>query len=297
MSHPRRSSRAFTLIEVMIVFAIICVLIALLLPAVQAAREAARRCQCCNNLMEISISVQNYAYTHNVLPPGVVNSTGPIQNAPIGYHFGWVTQLLPYLEQRSVAGRFDTTTSLYDPVNLAPRAMILNTLLCPSDPGPSINADGSAETNYAGCHNDTEAPIAANNRGVFFLNSQVRYEDIPDGSSNTIFLSEKLRDGLDFGWASGTRGTLRNTGNPINNGRGGFVPFSPADELGGGGSGPVPDPTSPAYVGGFGSRHAGGANFAFGDGSVRFLKTSINAQVYRLLGNRADGEMIDVKDY
>ena len=85
----------FTLIELLVVIAIIAVLIALLLPAVQAAREAARRAQCCNNLMQLGIAIQNYESSHKMLPPGVVNLTGPILDQPKGYHFGWLVQVLP----------------------------------------------------------------------------------------------------------------------------------------------------------------------------------------------------------
>ena len=89
-------SSGFTLIELLVVIAIIAVLIALLLPAVQAAREAARRAQCVNNLMQLGIAMQNYESSHEMLPPGVVNLTGPILDQPKGYHFGWLVQILPY---------------------------------------------------------------------------------------------------------------------------------------------------------------------------------------------------------
>src|SRR4051794_28379521 len=95
---PQRRD-GFTLIELLVVIAIISVLIALLLPAIQAAREAARRVQCVNNLMQIGIALQNYESSHELLPPGVINPSGPIQNAPTGYHASWMLQLLPFLEQ------------------------------------------------------------------------------------------------------------------------------------------------------------------------------------------------------
>ncbi len=92
MSDNFRRRTAFTLIELLVVIAIISVLIALLLPAVQAAREAARRVQCVNNLMQLGIALHNYESSYEVLPPGSVNPTGPILNVPKGYHFSWMVQ-------------------------------------------------------------------------------------------------------------------------------------------------------------------------------------------------------------
>src|SRR6516165_6794413 len=100
-------ARAFTLIELLVVIAIIAVLISLLLPAVQSAREAARRAQCCNNLMQVGIAVQSYESSHEILPPGVVNETSPVLDVPKGYGFGWMTQVLPYLEMKNVYNHFN----------------------------------------------------------------------------------------------------------------------------------------------------------------------------------------------
>ncbi len=97
-----RRRGGFTMIELATVVAIIAVLIALLLPAVQSAREQARRTQCINNLIQIGVALWNYESTHEVLPPGVVNPTGPVDDRATGYHFGWITQILPYLEQRNL---------------------------------------------------------------------------------------------------------------------------------------------------------------------------------------------------
>src|SRR5215469_2590915 len=95
LSHGGARPRGFTLIELLVVIAIIAVLIALLLPAVQSAREAARRAQCTNNLMQLAIALQNYEGSYEAFPPGVVNETGPILDQPKGYHVGWLVRLLP----------------------------------------------------------------------------------------------------------------------------------------------------------------------------------------------------------
>jgi len=290
-----QSRRAFTLIELLVVIAIIAVLIALLLPAVQAAREAARRAQCCNNLMQMGIAIQNYESSHERLPPGVVNNTGPVLDLPKGYHFGWLTQILPYCEQRNVYNHFNFKLGLYELQNFTTRTILSRSFVCPSDPGPTRGVGMVAVTSYVGIHNDVEAPIAANNKGVFFLNSSIRYEDVTDGTSQTIFVSEKLNDGLDLGWASGTRASLRNAGWAVNSSKNlsGTV-------LGPGGQGDSDAgndtseavPGTPSFVGGMSSRHPGGANFTFGDGSVRFLKNSLSPGILKLLANRADGEII-----
>jgi prepilin-type N-terminal cleavage/methylation domain-containing protein/prepilin-type processing-associated H-X9-DG protein len=292
----------FTLIELLVVIAIIAVLIALLLPAVQAAREAARRVQCVNNLMNLGIALQNYESSYELLPPGVVNDTGPIQNAPRGYHASWMRQLLPFLEQANVARRFDDQVGVYAPANVTVRSVVVNVFLCPSDGSGASRGGGKSVgmNNYAACHNDVEAPIDVNNKGVFYLNSSIRSEDIPDGTGNTIYIGEKPLVDAALGWASGTRDTLRNTGTPLNKtgslagllpGEESDIPGMPPIEGGAGGG------TGPTLVGGFGSKHAGGANFGFGDGSVRFVKNSINANVYRYLGNRSDGEMISADQF
>jgi prepilin-type N-terminal cleavage/methylation domain-containing protein/prepilin-type processing-associated H-X9-DG protein len=314
--------RGFTLIELLVVIAIIAVLVALLLPAVQAAREAARRSQCCNNLMQLAIALQNYESAHEMFPQGVVSETGPVLDQPKGYHFGWLVRILPYCEMRNTYNHFNLSISVYDGRNHTTRTTLVRSFLCPSDNGPNRNANDIVLTNYVGCHNDVEAPIDVKNTGAFILNRALRYEDVPDGSSNTIFLSEKLNDALGQGWASGTRASLRNTGTLINNG--GIRPWPPRPPAGMGmglpaaksvpvapaptppadddgeesGTAPTAEaPGSPGYVGGFSSNHPGGSNSAFGDGSVRFVKNSINRSTLRLLGNRADGEILDAAAY
>ena len=266
-NHTRPGPRAgFTLIELLVVIAIIGVLIALLLPAVQAAREAARRAMCVNNLNQIGLALQNYEAAHEVLPPGVVDPGGPIVDASKGYQFGWIAQILPHLDGRNVYDSLNFTLGAYAPGNDTATFVTLNVLLCPSDPTRNSPA-------YAGCHHDVEAPIAADNMGVFFLNSAIALDDIRDGLSRTIFVGERRGGGSGLGWASGTSSSLRNTGTRPNG--------TPARAPGG-----------PSPVGGYGSWHFGGANLLFGDGSVKLIKTAINPLVYRRLGNRADGGVV-----
>jgi prepilin-type processing-associated H-X9-DG protein len=291
------------LIELLVVIAIIAVLVALLLPAVQAAREASRRAQCVNNLMQLALAMQNYESSHEVLPPGVVNGTGPIVDQPKGYHFGWLTQILPYMEARTIYNHFNIKIGLYESENSTTRTTLVRSFLCPSDVGPPRGPLGVAMTNYAGNHHDVEAAIAANNMGVLFLNSAIHLHEVSDGTSQTIFVGEKLNDGLGQGWASGTRASLRNTGTNVNQQalpRPSTVPpvDSAVDQPGGPIGGDVaPSDDTLRFVGGYVSRHPGGANTAFGDGSVRFIKASISPGVLRLLGNRADGEFIDADKF
>jgi len=287
----RRS--AFTLLELIMVVSIIAVLIALLLPAVQSARELARRGQCTNNLLQLGLALGNYTSAHNVLPPGVVDEKGPILNLPKGYHHSWAVQILPFLEQNNVYRRFDFRYGVYHPSNDTAASAVIHAFLCPSDArrGP---------TNYAGCHHDVDAPIDANNRGVLYLNSRIGYDDITDGPAYTILLGEVLGGGPSLGWASGTRATLRNTGHRVNE-PDFLFPGLKTGIFNASESRPQPEEMAKlvdegllpvGYTGGFSSRHGQGANFLFCNGAVRFVRESVNPTVYQHLGNRSDGEII-----
>ena len=346
--------RAFTLLELLVVIAIIGLLIALLLPAVQSAREAARRLQCSAYLMQLSIAAKNYEQSFGVLPSGTVNETGPIRNVPLGNHLGWIPRLLPFIEQTGLYSEIDFSKGVYDPENRAVwlgerPSPILN---CPSSgigrSGKIGKEQQPAHTNYMACHSSIETPIDTDNDGVFFLNSKLRSRDIPDGTSNTIFFGEAtiptstpiqrepqrghwsygrqryifpedaegqfVYGGL--GWMSGTPGTIRNTGNPPNVYVGPFANWKmPHDVLGqanvnnaeennpddaqSDAPSDAPLVFSPEIweselpgqylVGGFGSHHPTVTNFAFGDGSVRPISTSIDSAVYRKLGSRTGG--------
>ena len=319
-----RHRAGFTMIELVVVIAILGTLIALLLPAVQSAREAARRLQCANNLLQLGIAIENYESTYLVYPPGSIDRSGPVIESPTAYQFGWIARILPYLEQKNVYNRLDFRAGVYEAANWTARGVSLSALLCPSDgrrpiylPGSpfGIGGPGSSTvvppeprtTSYAACHNDVESPIDSTNSGVFPLNRPIRIEDVEDGFAHTIFLGEKLFPGDEQGWASGTRATLRNTGTPINKTNlnptdlAGFTyqlhlqrPNDPAATVGGTAVPPTQATilVAPIRVGGFSSFHPNGANFLFGDGSARFLRSTIHSDVYRRLGSRADGEPI-----
>src|SRR5688500_1082521 len=117
----RRPCSGFTLVELLVVVAIIGILIALLLPAVQAARESARRIRCANNLMQVSIALQLYESSHDYLPPGVTDPVNPISSTPASMHHGWIVYLLPHLEQRNAFNLVDFNSSIYGAANAAVR--------------------------------------------------------------------------------------------------------------------------------------------------------------------------------
>ena len=202
----KKDIRAFTLVELWVVIAIIGIMVALLLPAVQAAREAAHRSQCQHHLAQLMIGVNSYEMAHTVYPTGTVDATGPVRSVAQGYHHGWTTQLLPYIEQGNAYRNIDRSVSVYHTGNAKVRAHDIPTLRCPSS-----WLGGRGYSDYAGVQHDLEAPIDAANDGVFFLNSRVRYQDVSDGSSQTFFIGEKLATAGDLGWMSGTRAILRNT--------------------------------------------------------------------------------------
>ncbi len=291
-----RKRDGFTLVELLVVIAIIGILVALLLPAVQAAREAARRMQCVNNLSQLALAMQNYEMAFRTYPPGTVNETGPIKNIPEGYHHNWISQLLPYFEEQVTYNHIDFNVGVYDAENEPVRQVAIEVLHC-----PSAGHDNREIwlTNYAGCHNDLEAPIDTDNAGVFFLNSSIRPKDITDGTSHTLFIGEKYCDpDVDLGWMSGTRATLRNAGvrlnlDSYNRRHRGIRLDDYSDEAEDDASANV-DPV--LFVGGFSCEHPSIVNFVFGDSHVSALRENIELSVLRQLANRADGKLLMRRD-
>ncbi len=202
-----------TLMECLAVILAIGILISLLLPAVQAARETARRAQCQMNLQQIGLALRNYESLHTVLPAGTVENGGPVSNVPLGFHHSWTVAILPWLAPATaIHVRYDQ--SVYSPSNL----LLMVQSGQPSGyacPASRWGIPGGYVTSYAGCHDDRDKPIDVEDHGVFFRNSTVRSLEIPDGTAHTIFVGEKPRYGPEWGWMSGTRATLRTTAIPI----------------------------------------------------------------------------------
>ncbi len=297
----QNKARGFTLVELLVVIAIIGVLVALLLPAVQAAREAARRSSCQNNLRQVIIALHNYEFANEHFPAGVSNDIGPIKSVREGNHMNWIARILLQLDERPRFSRLDFSAGAYHEKNQYVSQKPIAVLQCPSD------IDRGAYSNYAGVHHDVESPIDVDNHGVLFLKSRVTFSDIKDGSAYTLFVGEKNIDvNDDLGWLSGTRATLRNAGTLINGalsnasgwggnfgGYGGYSDDESDEESDEPKYSDPIDPADPLAVGGFGSYHPGTAQFAFGDGSVQAVNESISAKTLQQMAHRADGEIVE----
>ncbi|MFN0055395.1 MAG: DUF1559 domain-containing protein [Planctomycetales bacterium] len=192
---PRRKRAAFTLIELLVVIAIIGILVSLLLPAVQQAREAARRSQCQNNLKQIGLALQNYADNFRVLPSGrLVN---PVSGQ--GHCFSAYAHLLPYLDQAPLYQQIDfiSNPDIIPGNNAAVTGAMLAVLQCPSDAARIIQV-GFGVHNYP-FNTGTTYPVSPRNpsgtkiTGMFFENSAVRFAEVLDGLSHTVCISETVK--------------------------------------------------------------------------------------------------------
>jgi prepilin-type N-terminal cleavage/methylation domain-containing protein/prepilin-type processing-associated H-X9-DG protein len=298
--------RGFTLIELLVVIAIIAILIGLLLPAVQQAREAARRSQCINNLKQLGLALHNYHDTHNALPPGWigVDNNAPDTEGPSG--FGWGVFILPYLDQAPLYNRINFSLPITDPTNLATVSVNLPVFRCPSDTGtdfwnlpdesnPSATIARLPTANYVGnfgtvafediCEDPPFMPgMQCEGNGVFFHNSKVLLRDMIDGTSNTILVGEHRSD---------TRSqVVAVTGFPWHSTWVGFVAggAEPAARFLG-----VSDhtPNHPdLHLDDYSSWHTGGVHFLYADGRVRFLSDNVSLILYQGSATRAGGEIL-----
>jgi prepilin-type N-terminal cleavage/methylation domain-containing protein/prepilin-type processing-associated H-X9-DG protein len=322
---PRRS--AFTLIELLVVIAIIGVLIGLLLPAVQKVREAANRMKCQNNLKQIALACHSYHDNFQTLPGNGVppksdlyaNGAGglPGDNDPatINPYWSFLARLLPYLEQGNLYRQGGVPNQSLGASGIVATPMPM--FLCPSDTSwnnpvwtQEQNWDGNptAKTNYNGCTgaswcwgnwacncNDPGLPwggapapgfpngwngLDASNgcfsRGSAFYGTSPSFTAITDGTSNTIMVGECVPD-LSYGsgdWAY-SNGVLATCAIPPNQSI-------------------IQDPNDWTNNDSFRSRHTGGVNFAFADGSIHFIADSIDLPTYRALGTINGGEVVNL---
>lgn len=214
--HQKQTARGFTLVELLVVIAIIGVLVAILLPAVQAAREAARRSQCQNNLKQWGLSLHTYHDTFRSFP-----MTNAQNYQPNAQGFSPQARLLPYVEQVNLQNTLDFAKPAFtgpfnalvpNPLFAASFAMPLPVALCPSDPATvqNIGAGGSVYSgiNYMvsmGSGTGAKYDLRWQTDGVVYENAGARFSNMIDGASNTVFMSEAVRSvGPDFTLPAGT---------------------------------------------------------------------------------------------
>jgi prepilin-type N-terminal cleavage/methylation domain-containing protein/prepilin-type processing-associated H-X9-DG protein len=305
---------AFSMIELLVVIALLAVLVALLAPAVQKAREAANRNSCQNNLREMAIALHHYHDGQCSFPPGYVAAGSYVDGATdTSPGWGWSSFILPYLEQSSVSAEIHFAGPIEAPENATVIRTMVSAFHCPSDVwtgDPFGVKDGFgnslatlAPSSYAACvGNDLSDVAGATGLGVFFRNSSVRMNDVSDGTSHTILIGERSWNVAQGTWVGAVSNGVIQRG-PLNQCPGSPLASTPAPGL----------VLAHAHLnnaqsdtdGGlddFSSLHTQGSNFAFVDGSVRFLRTvpgdnpdgsyTADSVIFQALGTRSGAEIV-----
>jgi prepilin-type N-terminal cleavage/methylation domain-containing protein/prepilin-type processing-associated H-X9-DG protein len=301
---PRQGPRrfGFTLIELLVVIAIIAVLLGILLPAVQKVREAASRASCQNNLHQVGLALHSYHDSQGSFPSGYLcpqPQTNPDYTSP---GWGWAALLLPFVEQGNLAKQINFTLPVEDPSNFAARTTILKLYVCPSDRSTGVfsvydknNAalTQAATNSYAACHGvgvDLDDELDDFN-GMFSRNSQVRFADVTDGTSNTLAIGERGAFFTQSPWAGAVSfGTTRITpGAPTINPT--AIEDAPTQVLAHIDVEMINDPRGDPED--FFTPHTGVAMFLFVDGSVHAISTALALQTLQNLATRDGGEVVD----
>jgi prepilin-type N-terminal cleavage/methylation domain-containing protein/prepilin-type processing-associated H-X9-DG protein len=321
--NPKSSSRGFTLVELLVVIAIIGILVGLLLPAVQAAREAARRMQCSNNLKQLGLSMHNYESSCKRFPSG--NLAGSSFTLGLSVH----SRLLPYMEQSNIYQMVDFNYAYNHANNNVARLQTVPTFLCPSDTftalAPTLGAGNSYYANSGTNILAGSPPTLTSDpnygmpecNGIYYRESKVRTGDITDGLSNTFAFAEKIAGDGNNGISTPVSDTFQPGTYPANADQAmrDCMAVNVTD-LSKQGYSNVGAPWIQAYhsttlyyhvlppntrscmfppgriATTAGSRHTGGVNGGLCDGSVRFVASSVDTQVWRAFGTRNGGEVI-----
>jgi prepilin-type N-terminal cleavage/methylation domain-containing protein/prepilin-type processing-associated H-X9-DG protein len=318
-SFPSGKRTGFTLVELLVVIAIIAVLIGLLLPAVQKVRAAAARMQCANNLKQLGLAMHNYHDTMGTFPPAYVNK-GPYGNSRFAFTHGWAPFLLPYVEQQPLYNLYRWDYPVYAPENQLVVAKHLRLFQCPSTPEPgrymtfgpyaffgtegacgdytiALGVDpvlaqlGRVDSvgNCRGALTNTPTPAL----GLSPAPAGTRLTDITDGTSTTILLTEVA--GRPRLWQAGKAGPDQALeGGPWDHYKGPIILQGSSFD---GTTKPGPcalDCTNNGEVYAF---HTGGANAAFADGHVQFLKAGMDIRILARLITRAGGEVVSDSDF
>src|SRR5262245_20813615 len=303
-----RLRRAFTLVELLVVIAIIGVLVALLLPAVQMAREASRRSKCQNNLKQTGLALLNYESTFLVYPPsstsgfgkGVWSYPGSGPSDPNIHLHSFASLILPYLEQSNTANSINYNLSSLDAANRMAASQLLPFYFCPSYPFKKYSDDALYVTkvgfsqfairNYVALGAKTVVGLSGSvpAEGMMYPGSKTRLAECTDGTSNTVSISES-REQKSSVWIDGTSAAVAarwtNLQSPTfagNTSSVNYTPYFPGGVF----------PNSIGQLYGPSSLHPNGAQHAFVDGSVQFIKQSIDVTVYDALVTRGGGESV-----